>query len=393
MTPEPGGTLSPFQRLTELLDPITPAVDPIIMTIGEPRHPFPAWVKDILAEHVDGFGRYPQIRGLPEFRSAIYAWLSNRYPGSADLLSTDQILPLNGSRDGLFLLSVGARDYLGKENPVLLMPNPHYQTYGAGARAAGLEPYLLPASDDNFGPDLNQVPEQILARAVACVVASPIYPQGTLISTAQWRALISAARRHQFILCADECYSELYRDTPPPGLLDQLAGDSVAQMLVINSLSKRSSIPGLRCGFAAGDGDFIAAWARFRNQAAPQVPDPLQHVAIALYQDEVHVAENRRLYNQKFELAEQLLSAHFTNITPPAGFFLWLDVSRFGDAETVVKALWQHAGLKTVPGGYLAQPDAQGHNPAEAYIRLSLVDDLATTETALTRLNTTLTAL
>ena len=200
------------------------------------------------------------------------------------------------------------------------------------------------------------------------------------------RRLVERARAAGAFVFSDECYSEIWlKDAPPPGVLE-VAGDSFDGVLAFNSLSKRSSLPGLRCGFAAGDPHFLAAYMDLRNVAAPQVPQPVQMVAVAAYDDEAHVEENRRLYRAKFDLADRILGDRYRHRRPEGGFFLWLDVTKFEDDETAALELWRDAGLRVVPGSYLAYESRDGANPGAGYVRAALVDDLKTTETALHRL-------
>ncbi|WP_417691971.1 aminotransferase class I/II-fold pyridoxal phosphate-dependent enzyme [Roseibium sp.] len=388
---------NPFQRLAQLLDGISPAQDAIAMTIGEPQHALPDFLQDVLVANLADFRRYPPINGTPEFRASVAAWLEKRY-GLDRLIDVDKgVLPLNGSREGLSFGAIAARDQLKPHElkPVVILPNPFYQTYAAAAHIADAEPVLLDAREDgNFLPRLEALDPDLLTRTVAFYVASPSNPEGSIASLDYWQALINLARKHNFMIFADECYSEIYRDTPPPGILEAakaLGGDKTTafdKVVVLNSLSKRSNLAGLRCGFAAGDPAFLSAWTRFRGLAAPQVPVPHQAVAARAYSDETHVEENRRLYNEKYAIAERLLSPVLGSVTPPAGFFLWLDISRWGTSEEVAKALFTETGVKVLPGAYLASSQSDGGNPGAAYIRVGLCAPKETTETALGRLAT-----
>jgi N-succinyldiaminopimelate aminotransferase len=383
---------SPFQRLARLIAGTRPGAEPIDLAVGEPRHPIPSFVGPTLARSLDGFGRYPAIRGTDAFRRAVADWLDRRYALGGLIDPETSVLPLNGSREGLFFAALEARDAAaGKAGPpAILMPNPLYQAYAAGAEAAGAEAVALsPAAPGGVLPDLSALDPALLDRTIAIYLASPSNPQGTVMTAADWRALIELARRHAFMVFADECYSELYRaDRPPPTGILEVARDGLglAGIVAFNSLSKRSNLPGLRCGFAAGDPDFLTRWTRLRNTAAPQVPTPLQAVAVAAFGDEKHVADNRRLYDAKYALARERLGHRFADLVPPGGFFLWLDVAAGGGGEAMALKLWRDAGLRTVPGGYLAVPGPDGRNPGDPFLRLALVDDLATTGTALDRL-------
>ncbi len=382
--------ISPFQKLNDRLAGIAPGAAPVNLGLGEPQHPIPSFVGPVIAANLDLFGRYPAICGTDAFRSTVAAWLDRRYGLAASPIDPEtMVLPLNGSREGLFFAALGARERFGAreratgiERPVVLLPNPFYQAYAAGAEAAGLEIVLLDAGPETrFMPDLGLVAPEILARTVALYVASPTNPQGGVARLADWTALIQAARRHDFMIFADECYSEIYRSVPPPGVLEAAAaiGAGFANILTFHSLSKRSNLPGLRAGFVAGDPAFIAAWTRLRNMAAPQVPGPIQAVAVAAYGDEAHVAENRALYNAKFALAREMLGAE----EPEGGFFLWLNV---GDGEEAAVRLWREAGVRTIPGAYLCLPSAGGDNPGRPYLRVAMVQDIETTTEALRRM-------
>lgn len=382
---------NPFQRLAELLDGESPGLDPIIMTIGEPQHAIPAFTAEVLAENMDGFRRYPPITGSPEFRKTIADWLDRRYGLDGMVDPEHGVLPLNGSREGLSFGAISARDQLGKglDHPVVILPNPFYQTYAAAAHVADARAVLLDAvAGNNFLPDLDSLDPDLLDQTVAFYVASPTNPEGFVASIEYWQRLIGLARKHRFYIFADECYSEIYRETPPPGVLEaaKAMGSGFANIIVLNSLSKRSNLAGLRCGFAAGDPEFLKKWAKFRGLAAPQVPLPAQAVAVRAYQDEAHVIENRRLYNAKFATAERLLGPILGPVTPEAGFFLWLDVGKWGDAVSVTRDLWRDVGVKVLPGSYLASDQSDGSNPGRNYLRVGLVAQLEQAETALERM-------
>ncbi|RYE55898.1 MAG: aminotransferase class I/II-fold pyridoxal phosphate-dependent enzyme, partial [Rhizobiaceae bacterium] len=271
--------------------------------------------------------------------------------------------------------------------PAILMPNPFYPVYGAGALAAGCETVVLPAVRDNgFLPDLDKIPEETLARTVAFYMASPANPQGTLASAEYFAKLKALADRYGFLIFSDECYSEIYTGKIAPGSALESAGPDFKNVVAFQSLSKRSNLPGMRVGFVAGDKDFLNAFHELRNVAAPQVPVPLQQVAIAAYGDETHVEENRRLYRLKFDLAEQILGNRYGYKRPDGGFCVWLDVSQHGGDEEATLRLFKEGGVRVVPGSYLARQQADGSNPGAGYIRLALVQDSETTAEALHRL-------
>jgi N-succinyldiaminopimelate aminotransferase len=379
---------SPFVRLTELIAGIEPGKPVINLSVGEPQHAIPSFVGAELAAHINEFGRYPANKGLESFRRAVVAWLGRRYKLTRPVDPENEVLVLNGTREGLFLAAISARRWITRRagKPTMLIPNPFYAAYSAGAIAADCEPvYLAAGKQNSFLPDLDKLDDTLLARTVAFYLASPSNPQGAVASRAYLDKLSSLARRFGFLVLADECYCEIYSKDAPAGMLEA-SGPDFANTVVFHSLSKRSNLPGLRVGFAAGDRRFLAAFLELRNIAAPQVPAPLQHVAIAAYNDEAHVRENRKLYSEKFDLADQIIGGRYGYKRPAGGFFLWLDVSKFGGSEAVTKRLWKEAGVRVVPGRYLAREQADGSNPGADYIRVAMVQDKAATAEALHRL-------
>ncbi|MEA2989639.1 MAG: N-succinyldiaminopimelate aminotransferase [Alphaproteobacteria bacterium] len=379
---------SPFVRLRELLGDTPPGKPAISLAVGEPQHAVPAFVGPVLAGHIEEFGRYPMNKGLDEFCQAAADWLGRRFGLVRAPDPLTEMLVLNGSREGLFLAALAAQRWASgrRATPAILMPNPFYGAYEAGALAAQCEPVYLPATAaTGFLPDLDAIPDAVLARTVAFYLASPANPQGSVAPPAYFARLVALARRHGFLLFSDECYSEIYTTRAPTSAL-QAAGPDFENVVVFQSLSKRSNLPGLRVGFAAGDRRFLARFLEFRNVSAPQVPLPMQRVAIAAYGDEAHVDENRRLYAQKFDLADQIIGDRYGYRRPAGGFLLWLDVSAQGGDEAVTLRLWQEAGLRVVPGRYLAREQADGSNPGLGYIRVALVQDKESTAEALHRL-------
>ncbi|MFZ0195613.1 MAG: aminotransferase class I/II-fold pyridoxal phosphate-dependent enzyme [Pseudolabrys sp.] len=379
---------SPFVRLTELIAGIEPGKPPINLSVGEPQHPVPSFVGPTLAAHVPDFGRYPANKGIEPFRRAVAEWLGRRYNLKRPIDPEHEVLVLSGTREGLFLAAIAARRWVALRvgKPVMLIPNPFYAAYAAGALAADCEPVYLPATrKSRFLPDLDVLDDALLARTVACYIASPSNPQGAVADRAYLDKLAALARRFGFLVFADECYCEIYSEHAPPGMLEA-SGPDFANVVVFHSLSKRSNLPGLRVGFAAGDRRFLGSYLELRNVAAPQVPTPAQYVAIAAYGDEAHVQENRTLYSAKFDLADQIIGDRYGYKRPDGGFFLWLDVSKQGGSEAVTKRLWAEAGVRVVPGRYLARNQTDGSNPGADYIRVAMVQDKAATAEALHRL-------
>jgi len=381
-------TRSPFVRTRELLGDTPPGKPAISLAVGEPQHPIPDFVGPIIAKHVAEFGRYPANKGLDEFQQAVAQWLGRRYTLSRPVDWANEVLVLNGTREGLFLAALAAKNWVTPRagRPAVLIPNPFYAAYSAGAVAAECEPVYLPTTRaTGFLPDLDALSDELLARTVAFYIASPSNPQGAVADLAYLEKLTALARRFGFLIFSDECYCEIYSDRPPHGMLEA-AGPDFTNVAIFHSLSKRSSLPGLRIGFAAGDKSFMRAYLELRNVAAPMVPTPMQHVAIAAYNDEKHVVENRQLYREKFDLADQIIGDRYGYRRPAGGFFLWLDVSAQGGSEAATLKLWREGGLRVVPGRYLAREQADGSNPGADYIRVAMVHNNEITAEAMHRL-------
>jgi N-succinyldiaminopimelate aminotransferase len=386
---------SPFARLTLLLEGVKPGAQPIDLSLGEPKALMPPFLEPTLAKHVSEFGRYPPIRGIPVLRQTIVDWIGRRYPTLEGRIDAEtHVLPLNGSREGLFSAIFPALARKPSiETPAVLIPNPFYQAYAAAAAAAGVEPAFLPSTAEaGFLPELQSIDEALLQRTVAFYLCSPSNPQGAVASSAYLSRAVALARRFDFLLFADECYSEIYGGVPPPGALETAYAEtaSFANVVVFNSLSKRSGLPGLRSGFVGGDPDFIAAFARFRNVACPQVPLPVQHVSAAAWGDENHVQTGRALYRRNFDLADALLKGRYGHCRPAGGFFLWLNMRAFGGGEAAATTLWKGCGVKVLPGAYLTHAQGDGESPGKDYVRVALVHDENTTGEALNRIVATL---
>jgi aspartate/methionine/tyrosine aminotransferase len=268
--------------------------------------------------------------------------------------------------------------------PKVVLPNPFYHVYFGAAAMAGAEPVLLPATRaGGFLPDLGALDAATLDATALFYLCSPANPQGAIAGTDMLARAIAFARAHDFVLVVDECYTEIYDRAPPPGALEACANGDFRNVLVFHSLSKRSSVPGLRSGFVAGDEKLIAALRRLRTFGGATVPLPVLEVAQALWDDDEHVQANRRLYRQKFDLAEALLGDRFGFFRPEGAFFLWLEV---GDDKSAARALWREAAVRVLPGSYLGLPDASGTNPGSGFIRIALIDDVPATQQALQRL-------
>jgi N-succinyldiaminopimelate aminotransferase len=388
-----------WTQLRALLDGLPAGRNaPLDLTIGEPRHPMPAFINDVLEANRDGYAKYPPIQGTPAWQQAVAGWLERRY-GLSGIDPDRHTLPVAGTREGLFSIAfIAVPEHKAGQRPAVLMPNPFYQCYAAAALAAGAEPLYLPAvAETGFLPDFAAVDEATLARTALVYLCTPANPQGTTASQAYFDTLIGLCRRHDITLVVDECYGEIYTGAPPVGALEACrslvarglgdAADPYANVLSFQSLSKRSNVPGLRSGFVAGDPRLVAAYRELRSYGGAPSPLPVYAAAAAAWSDEAHVDENRVLYRAKFDAAERILGDRFGAYRPGGGFYLWLNV---GDGEAAAKTLWSRAGVRVLPGAYLARPDASGYNPGAAYIRVALVNSLEITELALQSIRDTL---
>lgn len=373
-----------FPRLRALLDPHAPGGHALHMTIGEPKHAFPAWVTDVIAEHSAEFNKYPPNEGSPELLQSIATWLQARY--GVGVNPAEQIMALNGTREGLYNAAMAlCPETLGGKPSVILIPNPFYQVYMVAALSIGAEPVFVPATaESGFLPDYTALPPEVLDRTAIAYLCSPSNPQGAVASRTYWRDLIGLAEKHDFQIFADECYSEIYRDTPPVGGLQMAAefGADPERVVVFHSLSKRSNLAGLRSGFASGGPRSIAQLKQLRTYSGAPLPLPLQRAATKVWADEAHVIENRALYAEKFKMADKIFAGVPGYNSPEAGFFLWIDV---GDGEAAALKLWQDTGVRVLPGAYLSR-DVQGANPGKKYIRVALVAPKNEAEQGLIRL-------
>lgn len=370
-----------WPRLRALLDVHEAGGAPINMTIGEPQHPFPSFVADVLAASIAEFAKYPTNEGAPELLAAICGWVTRRY--GVDM-TPDRVMVLNGTREGLYNAAMAlAPETKNGKQPVVLMPNPFYQVYAIGALSVGAEPVMVPATaETGHLPDFASLDPAVLDRATLCYICSPANPQGAVADRAYWRRLIGLAEKHDFTILADECYSEIYRDAPPMGALEAVAdtGCDPERVVVFHSLSKRSNLPGLRSGFVASGPCNIKEMRQLRAYAGAPLPMPLQRVAERVWSDEDHVVANRALYREKFDIADAVFAGVNSYASPDAGFFLWLPVE---DGEQAALKLWQETGVRVLPGSYLSRPpsgdttlnggpDPSG-DPGSAYIRVALV--------------------
>ncbi|MDK3071570.1 aminotransferase class I/II-fold pyridoxal phosphate-dependent enzyme [Sedimentitalea sp. JM2-8] len=373
-----------FPRLRALLDVHAPGGDVVHMTIGEPKHAFPAWVTDVIVQNAAGFNSYPVNEGSPALLGAVADWVGRRYGVALD--PATQVMALNGTREGLYNAAMAlCPETRNGRKPVVLTPNPFYQVYMVAALSVGAEPIFVPATAaTGHLPDYAGVGAEVLNRTAIVYVCSPANPQGAVADRDYWANLIALAEQYDFRIFADECYSEIYRDAPPTGAL-QVARDLNAdpeRVTIFHSLSKRSNLPGLRSGFVAGGPETIRQIRQLRNYSGAPLPGPLQAAAAAVWADETHVEENRALYREKYAIADEVLGSVQGYQAPQAGFFLWLPVE---NGEAAALKLWQDTGVRVLPGAYLAQGET-GANPGEGYIRVAMVAPKTEMQSGLIRL-------
>ncbi len=383
----------PFRRLAALLADQEPGGTVFDLALGEPQHDPPAMLAQTVSAHAHLWHRYPPTNGTSDYRRAVTEWLIKRYHLPAEALDPDKnVLPLAGTKEGLFSVMsviVGAQEL--NNRPTVIMPSPLYATIFGGAVMAGAEPVFAPARrETEFLPDLSALSEHLLERCAIFYLCSPANPQGAVADEAYLIKLIELSHRHDFILMVDECYSEIYRDRPPKGALEVAHSMKAGfeRLLVFNSLSKRSNAPGLRSGFVAGAPDILKAFLRLRGYSAPVQPLPLMAAGAALWRDEEHVEANRERYRRKFANAAEKFGDRLGFYNPPGGFFLWLDV---GNGIEAAQSLWRRAGVKALPGAFLAEPDTEHRNPGDRYLRIAMVQDETILDQALDDVIETLT--
>ena len=403
----------PFQKLRELFAGVTPNPDlaPINLSIGEPKHPTPQFIKDALVAGLDGLANYPITQGSEALRNAIAAWAERRYGVKLD--PATEVLPVNGSREALFAFAQASVDSSRHGRRVVISPNPFYQIYEGAALLAGARPFFLNTLPENgFRMDWSKVPEDLWEQVNLVYVCSPGNPTGKVMSLADWKELFELSDKHGFVIAADECYSEIYfplpaktepgaqasrplpnplpqageganvmpkpihEGQPPLGALTaaQRLGRGLKNLIVFNSLSKRSNVPGLRSGMVAGDAELMKKFLLYRTYHGSAMSPAVQAASVAAWNDEDHVAENRRQYAEKFAAVMPILKDALSFDAPDAAFYLWARVPG-GDDTVFARELFRTEHVTVLPGSYLAR-DVAGVNPGKGFVRIALVDSL-----------------
>jgi N-succinyldiaminopimelate aminotransferase len=378
----------PFERLRQLFAPITPnpALRPISLGMGEPKHATPAFIQEAMISSItatpSGLAAYPATAGEPALRAAFAAWLQRRYGLSVN--PATQMLPVNGSREALFALTQTVVNphppgWPADQAPIVVCPNPFYQIYEGAALLAGAQPYFV-ASDParNFAQDWDSVPEAIWARTQLLIVCSPGNPTGAVMPLTEWKKLFDLSDRFGFVIASDECYSEIYfREEPPLGGMEAaalLGRADFKNLISFTSLSKRSNVPGMRSGFVAGDAAIMKQFLLYRTYHGSAMSPVVQAASVAAWNDEQHVQDNRALYREKFAQVTPLLAEVMEVMLPDAGFYLWAKIK--GNDHDFARDLFALYNVTVLPGSYLAR-DGQGVNPGDGRIRMALVADTA----------------
>ena len=371
----------PFEKLRALLAGVTPpaALKPIPLSIGEPKHPSPAFVAEALTANLDQLAVYPTTLGIAELREAIASWAGQRFGVPAGWLDPARhVLPVTGTREALFSFTQAVVDR--SQAGLVLRPTPFHQLSEGAALRPGAEPHYLPClADKGFNPDFDSVPDEVWQRCQLLFLCSPGNPTGALLPVATLKKLIALADRYDFVIAADECYSELYFDeaSPPPGLLTacaELGRSDFARCVVFHSLSKRSNLPGMRSGFVAGDAAILKRFLLYRTYHGCAMPVQVQKASAVAWRDEAHVRENRELYRQKFAAVLDILQRSLEVSLPDGGFYLWARTP--GDDEAFARELFAREHVTVVPGSYLSR-EVAGVNPGAGRIRMALVAPLA----------------
>ena len=369
----------PFQKLAALIHGIEPPKHkpPIRLSIGEPQHAAPAFVLEELAKNLSGVSAYPATKGSAALRQSVARWANRRFKLDRQPLDPERhILPVAGTREALFSIAQAVVDARGDSSPIVMMPNPFYQIYEGAAFLAGARPYLVNAVEANdYRMDLSAVPENVWRQTQLFFVCSPGNPTGAVLTIPDWGRIIELSQRYDFVVAADECYSEIYfnEDEPPPGILQAATQSGVGgyrNCLAFHSLSKRSNLPGLRSGFVAGDAAILESYYSYRTYQGCALPPPTQAASIAAWDDETHVRDNRDRYREKFDAVLSELGGVIDVSRPQASFYLWPRTPT--DDETFARELYRHENVLVLPGSYLSR-EADGTDPGAGRVRMALV--------------------
>jgi N-succinyldiaminopimelate aminotransferase len=379
----------PFQKLAALFKGVqaNPDYKPVSLHIGEPKHTTPQFICDALTANLNGLANYPTTLGSDALRGSIAGWIARRYKlGTGSIDPKTQVVPVNGSREALFSFAQAVIDR-SRANPVVVSPNPFYQIYEGAALLAGATPHFLnTVAENNFALNFDQLSEEVWQRTQLIYVCSPGNPNGHVMPLSEWKTLFEMSDRYGFVIAADECYSEIYFDTPPLGALEaaqRLGRGDFRNLVIFSSLSKRSNVPGLRSGFVAGDAKILEKFTLYRTYHGCAMNPAVQAASIAAWNDEAHVAENRRLYQEKFSRVVEILKPVLPVVMPDASFYLWLRVP-FADT-TFAQELHRDYNVTVLPGSFLAR-EVRGTNPGENYVRIALVAPLDETLDAARRI-------
>ena len=380
----------PFERLRELLAGVAPiaGLRPISLGLGEPQHPTPALIKEALAANLHALARYPVTLGLPELRAALAEWIARRH-GLGSLDPATQVIPVAGSREALFSIAQAVVDP-GASDALVVVPNPFYQIYEGATLLAGAKPYFVNALAANgLVPDWGSIPESAWKRVRLLYACSPNNPNGRVMALDEWRRLFELSDRHGFVIVSDECYSEIYFDEakPPLGALAAaraLGREGFPRLIAVGSLSKRSSAPGLRSGFAAGDRKILERFVLYRTYHGAAMSNAVQLASIAAWKDEAHVVENRRLYREKFAAFYEKVNPVLPLAMPDAAFYFWADVG--GDDQAFARELFAQTQITVLPGSYISR-EAHGAVPGRGFVRMALVSTVQETLEAAERIH------
>lgn len=375
----------PFEKLAALFADLTPPSDlpNIALSIGEPKHAAPEFVKQALIDSLQHLSTYPTTKGLLSLRQAIATWLTNRF-GLQGVNPETQVIPVSGTREALFSFVQAAIDR--DLSPKVVMPNPFYQIYEGAAILAGATPYLVNCTADNdYLGDWERIPNTVWAQTQLVFVCTPGNPTGAVMPADKLKRLIELSDEYGFAIASDECYSELYFDQAPIGLLEvcaQMGRHDFKNCVVFHSLSKRSNLPGLRSGFVAGDARLLGRYLQYRTYHGAALPVQHQLASVVAWQDEAHVEANRVLYRQKFDLFLSELGDRLPLKKPDAGFYFWLPVD---NDERFARQLYSEANITVLAGRYLSR-ETQDGNPGANHVRMALVADIAQCEQAIERI-------